>query len=205
VNARTASPFKAALHSIANSDDLNRADRKHLARWTNDCRTDEAWSKIQKKVRSPVDEETFAQIFIRETLATRRVAEADQWPEFLTHAVEAESLAKFLRGTPIEMLMLPPVPDLVELVPLLEKAGRRLREVASHGMHVSRQHNDGLRPRRVFMRMISTDLIQELCGQPVDDAVCILTDIAFPDRETTIDQVRAARKPTTRRGRSARG
>ena len=41
-------------------------------------------------------------------------------------------------------------------------------------------------------------------GQPLNEVIATATDIAFPGQETTLDQVRAAVKPTTRRGRSAK-
>jgi hypothetical protein len=39
------------------------------------------------------------------------------------------------------------------------------------------------------------------CGQFLDDAGIFLTDIAFPGQETTLEQIRSSRRPTTRTGR----
>jgi hypothetical protein len=45
---------------------------------------------------------------------------------------------------------------------------------------------------------------REQCGQPLDDVVRVLTEIAFGTEETT-QSVRDKRRPTTKRGRDIRG
>ena len=42
------------------------------------------------------------------------------------------------------------------------------------------------------------------CGRFLDEASIFLTDLAFPEHETTLDQIRSARRPTTRNGRHNR-
>jgi hypothetical protein len=181
--------FKTALASFEDTNELDSTDREHISRWAGDDRSDEAWSKIWKRMQQGSEfEQGFARVFIRHVLAVRRVAESDHWPNFLRYADEAESLSQFLSGRPFGRLRLPPIPELSYLVPHLEIAAQRLREVANNSSPVSRKYHDGLRPRTVFMRMIAED-VRGYCGHPLNEVVCVLTDVAFPGQETTVDQV----------------
>ena len=183
----------------------------HLAQWTGDDRAEEVWSEIEKKLRlrgladilqDDRYREGVAVVFIRHVLAAKGVAEADR-PDYLKHAAEAESLARFLSGYHSGMnLILPPLPKRRDLVPDLENVARELRDIAKKSTPVSRKRPD--RARTSFMRMISEE-IRGMCGKQLDEVVAVLTDEAFPDKETSLDQVRSARKPTTKKGRSGRG
>jgi hypothetical protein len=56
--------------------------------------------------------------------------------------------------------------------------------------------------RMFFMRQVSAGFTQ-WCGQPLDDVVRVLTDIAF-DTEVTTEAVRGARNPRPKRDRGIR-
>jgi hypothetical protein len=56
-----------------------------------------------------------------------------------------------------------------------------------------RSDHDGSRQRTAFMRVAST-WFHQTTGQWHDDWVADLTNVAFPDYETTIDVVRSARR-----------
>src|ERR1700683_4290687 len=208
------SAFKAALAFLLTSEKWNSADRKHLTRWASDEWIDDAakaWSEIWMKLLdgklaadTPDQEEGVARVFIREVVATRRVAEADYWPDYAKFADEAESLSKFLGSSLSPDLLLPPMPKFRDLVPGLQNLAKALREQARNRMHISRENSDGLRPRRVFVHMIS-DYFRGCCGRPLNKQVAVLTDIAFPGKLlTTADDISAILKPTTRAGRSGK-
>ena len=59
-----------------------------------------------------------------------------------------------------------------------------------------------LAPRKLFTKDWS-DKFRELCGDPLDEVVRVLTEIAF-ERLATISAVRGVQKPTTRRARRSK-
>jgi hypothetical protein len=216
VKKKSASAFKTALAFLLTSEKWNSADCRHLTRWASDEWIDDAakaWSEIWMKLLdgklaadTPDQEEGVARTFIREVIATRRVAEADYWPDYAKFADEAESLSKFLgsSGPPSLGLLLPPMPRFLDLVPRLQNLAETLREQVRNRMHISRENSDGLRPRRAFVHMIS-DYFRGCCGRPLNKQVAVLTDIAFPGKVlTTADDISAILKPTTRAGRSGK-
>jgi hypothetical protein len=68
----------------------------------------------------------------------------------------------------------------------------------------SRVDRHGSRRHRAFMQLAG-DYLKDLCGRSLDSEVAALNDIAFdtPDATSTF-KARAARRPTTRQGRSRR-
>jgi hypothetical protein len=211
------SSFKDSLEHFEqeHGDKLDAADREHLGRWaewTADGSWAEDWNTIQARARERVELfGTYAAsgFFIRYVLRVRRIAQSinqehAERPRHLKHAEQAENLAKFLKqgnGT----LMLPESVD-KQLCRLLEFSARRWREPGEFltffgPIRVSRLDRKGSRPRMAFMNAMS-GYMEDVCGQPLDNVVATLTDIAFQGRPTTIEEVRSARKPTTRSGRS---
>jgi hypothetical protein len=66
-----------------------------------------------------------------------------------------------------------------------------------------RSSHDGSRPRTLFMAELS-NVVNDLTGSRLDIDVAALTDIAFPRSEpTSVDAVRSARRPSTRKGRGS--
>jgi hypothetical protein len=97
---------------------------------------------------------------------------------------------------------------------LEKKVHKRARDHLRHRNHVALSFEAGLLanirhkrdrilgrektdPRLQFMKRLS-DGFQQWCGQPLDGAVKVLTEIAF-DRETTTEAVRKARQQRTTR------
>ena len=142
-------------------------------------------------------------------LAARRAAEfVEHYPERQRHAQNAESLASFLKKKgEIDK----------QTFHLLKKLAHDLREpedlrpLNPAAIPISRKTRNTFqghtttnsRVLKAFMAWMSRHL-RATYGQPLNELVATLTDITFPERETTIDQVRAAVKPTTRRERSGK-
>jgi hypothetical protein len=207
--------FAPILRKQSRSDGLTLDDRKFLQRWADDPRTNELWDKVQTKLAPRLDElvsdrffvnEILARFFINEILAIRRVVQSaellrNQAAAYRLNAERAEKLANFL--DPKSSWPPPPVPSALKFVPALREAARELRRLEDHDVGVSRKDQNGSRERVMFMRD-TTELFIRICGRPLDDVVAALTDIAFPGHETTLDQVRSARRPSTSKGRRAR-
>jgi len=114
--------------------------------------------------------------------------------------------------------------ELVALLSLdwLEREAHRLRQLAekvSAGepewegdqvpVRVSRQSGgkgkrNQSRKLGVFMQQM-VNYMYQLCGKPRYDAVAMMTNIAFPDADVDEENVRSARRPTTRAGRRGSG
>jgi hypothetical protein len=124
------------------------------------------------------------------------------------NAQNAESLARFLKNKgqidKQTLLLLKKLAhdlkepeDLRPLNPAAIPVSRKARNTFEGHMTTNS------RVVKAFMVWMSRHL-RATYGQPLNELVATLTDITFPERETTIDQVRAAVKPTTRKGRSAK-
>jgi hypothetical protein len=201
--------FKVALASIRQNDGLSPADRRLLAQWTeDDLLWRRHWQKIQTKMQQRIGwwHAEFIRFFIREVLATKRLADSTELrhslrPIYIKYAKQAEGLARFLKE-PARSRLPPAVPFGGKLASQLEEAARLLRRRAnpdpSGPLRVSRVSRKGSRPRVAFMRLMS-NLLNEMCGRPMDEAVVVLTNIAFPNHYSTRHEVRAARLPSTRK------
>lgn len=200
--------FERSLALFQKDSTLDAVDREHLGRLAADDRMTKHWQFMQRC--SPVS--TWASSpgrFIWHMLAARRAADViGDYPERVRQAESAEGLAKFLRvkgeadGLTYE---------------LLEDLAHQLREphefkpFDSIPIPLSRKSRNtsggratrGTRQLKAFMSWMR-DYLNATYGQPLNEVVATATDIAFPGQETTLDRVRAAVKPTTRRGRSAK-
>jgi len=201
LSRRQSSRFEAELKDMLAAEDgfLNPADRADLAQLANDPDIGHVWANIEKFCgKQP---RLLMRFFIREILVARRLAEgAGDWPDYLTHAKEAGSLARFLKGSG---RMPPPLPmiGMPALVASLEKVASMLRERAKMSqIHRSRQNIEGSRQYTGFMRLVSLTM-QEMFGHWFDNEVADLTKILFPQAMVTNDSVRATRRPTTTKGR----
>jgi hypothetical protein len=137
-------------------------------------------------------------------------------------AHKAEDLTKFCRsGKPdLASLMSPQIRlgplikqhgmmPLQQLADLHEREARLFRQFAAKQAEKDRTRTSRyrisrlrrFRERTAFMHLLAADL-RELCGRPHYDTVAAITNIAFTgDDVMTSEHVRAACRPTTRKGR----
>ncbi|THD54559.1 MAG: hypothetical protein E8A46_08160 [Bradyrhizobium sp.] len=201
--------LKVDLASIIRSDNLRAEERAFLERWLSHPFADQVWSKIEVAMQSNHGEaaDGLRRTFIHEMLAALTGHAADS-ATFRKQADKAESLARFLRGP--DLRPHPPLlPNSEALISSLEDAAVALRTMATNQINaglkqVSRMDINGSKRRVIFMWSVS-DLLVAFCGKFLDEAGIFLTDVAFPSQQTTLDQMRAARRPTTKasRGKSA--
>jgi hypothetical protein len=146
--------------------------------------------------------------FIWHMLVARRAAESvNDYPQRQNHARNLESLASFLRKkgqTDENSLRL-----LGELAGQLREP-EEFQPFKPFPISVSRKsHAFGggaslnSRVLNVFMKLMSNHL-KATYGRPFNEIVATLTDIAFPGRETTVDQVRTAVKLRNRIDRTGK-
>lgn len=178
-------PFKAALVSYMQGPSLTSEDRAHLQRWFDDDRANEEWQTIDRTAREhrlPL----IPNVFIREILAIRRVAEAiacrgkyrDRYREY---AKKMEEIARFLRE-PHPAGMPPTFPRSEELARELDAAAR------AHRMEVdpSRDVRGVVKTTRksdtsaIFTSQVS-NYLKEITGRWLDDQAAVLTEIAFEE------------------------
>jgi hypothetical protein len=202
LSRRQHQPFLAELRAMAKEDDgvLGPDDRAVLFEWAGNPVMEEVWSGIEKVCGT--QEKLVMRLFIRETLWARHLASAaDDWPDYLTNAKKAESLAEFLKGTG---RLPPPLPmeGIFETVAVLETIALKLREQAKLSpTRRSREDSDGSREYTLFMRLVSQQM-REMFGRWFDNEVADLTNILFPRAMVTNESVRATRRPTTSKSRS---
>jgi hypothetical protein len=200
---------------------LDSDDEQHLARWEIDDRAEDVWKTIQINAFGPIPcgpNPTFEPLdgFIVAVLLARRAADnidnvyrqqRTRRARYLELAENAERFAKFYKTVLSEP---PPIPSIAhkkvrlraEIYESDAKMMRKLAGKAPKALRISREDRKGSRRRVAFMSSIS-EFISILCGKPLDNVVAILTDIAFPGREaTSLEQVRSARRDTTRIERS---
>jgi hypothetical protein len=180
---------------------LERDTLKALASEPNDLKA--IWHTITKGLGGEADLLVilfWASFFAREIVSARQIAaKADVQPDYLSAADKAEELYKFLSGSDF----LPPYPAAgTEFMAMLKDLAQGLRDVHRRSLvHVSREDVDGSRERAMFMRLMSHSM-RECFKKWFDAEVAQITNILFPDAMTTIDSVRAARRPRTRKERS---
>jgi hypothetical protein len=202
MNALPKPSLKVEIESVMESDNLQSDERAFLGRWKTDPRADDVWSKIEAamKKKHGAFADGLQRPFIHQVLAVLAGYATDS-KAFLEQADNAKSLARFLRGP--DLRPHPPLlPNSEMLISLLEDAAQALGTMAANQIsaglrEVSRIDRNDSRTRVTFMRSVS-ELLMAFCDQFLDEAGIFLTDIAFPNQETTLDQIRAARRPTTR-------
>jgi hypothetical protein len=177
--------FKAALVSYMKGPGLTPGDRSHLQRWSDDDRGDEEWQTINRAVYEhglllP------ANVFIREILAIRRVAEViacrGQYRDlYRKYANQMEEIAKFLRK-PHPVGMAATLPRSEELARALDDAAGAFRMEVEPSrdvpgvVKVTRKSD----APAVFTSQVS-NYLQEITGRWLDDQAAVLTEIAFND------------------------
>jgi hypothetical protein len=207
------------------ADELTRSDRRFLEIWLNDCADDPAWDRIVTAARRFNSAANYMHLWLlRDALQVRRrahevssgvdprlqqrVSRRDYLLELKEHA---ESIARYWDRAQMKLarlLLSPPpfpvsFPRVMEFQDLNREQAGIFRQLAgstpSPTVRVTRQRKS--RERTSFMRPM-VNLMKETCGKPRYNDVAMLTNIAFPDIDTSKDQVRlAATQATTRSGR----
>jgi len=227
ISKRTRISFREALTQFdalsaevaATAGHLPVEDRAHLARWANDDRAEGIWEKVQQLAHEPVGSFDPLQGLIAAVLSARLAAEIakptheilrrhrERSARYLELAKQLEALAQtWRRMANRDNLRSEFALKKAKAHGLEARAWRKLAEKAAPPTRfsVSRSDRAGSRKQRVFMQLVSYFLIN-LCGRPLDSEVAALNDIAFDTPEaTSVQQVRSARRPTTRQGRSHR-
>lgn len=129
--------------------------------------------------------------------ARSRAVAADRLPDYFSHAEMAETLVRFFKGPDLALIpMIDP-----SMIASVEKVAQQLRAIAQKSrIHRSRKGRSG--DYTLFMRQVSLTM-HGWYGHWFDDVVADLTNIFFPEAYATTDSVRATRRPTTSKGRSA--
>jgi hypothetical protein len=159
-----------------------------LDRWGADEDADKVWDEIKTKL--PPDDPSMAGQFIATVLFHRIKAEELRQIVKELPAVDAKTRRRsrhFLKQKQDDQM-------LVEMA--------LLREV-HHGRATLLRRQIATAPRIYFSAFLS-DTFDALFGQPFDEIVKYLTEVAF-NTETSIDAIRGARKSSTRQARRARG
>jgi hypothetical protein len=200
--------YEEALARFQKDERLDSADHQHLKRLAADSRMIEHWEDIQ---RSRLRETWLASPgwLIWHVLVARRAAEFfGDYPQKQRYAEIAENLAKYLRreGETEE-----PTCRLLEDLALKLRQPEALEPFKAVPIPVSRKGSNirrgyrahNTRELKAFMNLM-TNHFKEVYGRPFYGIVATLTDSAFPGRETTIDHVRNAVKPTKKKDRSGK-
>jgi hypothetical protein len=192
-------PFKALLSEIAKLRELDAADREHLSRWADVDRNDHVWSKISVGIRRTwgLEPDLYARFFVQEVLSLRKfVRNPNLRPPYLDRARDAERIARFLRGDIGLPPPMPQFPNYAGLAESLSMLSKMLQEQAGRSNKLglvkpSRKTNSLMRSD--FSRLIS-DLLQSLCGKPLDNETATLTQIAFNENKADKEFARNARR-----------
>jgi hypothetical protein len=185
---------------------LTNAEQQCLLRWANDLSWEETWKNIQTAALRHRGWHVYWKDFIEAVLRARHLAiELIESSDRVTN--QDQRIGDLLKsaGKRIGKLLTTslPVPTLAQV---LEAHARALRDLAPTTLpdtpyQPGRNDRKGSRQRKIFIQAM-TVYMTEMVGQPLDAVVANLTDIMFNRRDTSIEQVRAARRPTTMSGRA---
>jgi hypothetical protein len=191
----SATSFKDELRSFPWPK--SSAIRQHLTRWRDDYRAEEVWQKIRANSDSISAEEFIRAVVRARCDAAGLIHRINSYVRDRAHAIslhEAKT-AKALASTQ----------SLSEIADALDGAAKDFRVIGRAidrdldelpANVITRKDQAGSLTRRMFYLAVGT-FLYEKCGRWMDTEVTALADIAFPGTESTIDQVRAARRPTT--------
>jgi hypothetical protein len=213
-------------------DTLQKLDRDFLQAWIHNHYADDAiWEKLVAKARRFQGSHTFNHLYlIWYALRARRLADETRFgddplqrerenrrDELLALADAAGALTQFWRKaegkSAVFAVGFPPFPIPFERMLQLQKLNEgqaqllflRAGEPPPPTVRNSRQKrskkHDRSRECAAFMYSMVGHM-REICGKPFYHAVATLTEIAFPEAEISIDDVRrVAKQATTRSGR----
>jgi hypothetical protein len=200
--------YKEALARFKKDETLDSADRKHLNRLAADTRMIKHWEFIQR-CRPLITWAASPGWLVWHVLVARRAAEFfGDYPQKQRYAENTENLARYLRlkGETDESTC-----QLLEDLALQLRQPEALEPFKAMPVPVSRKGRNTIRGRetsntrelKAFMNLMANHF-KATYGQPLYDVVATLTDSAFPGRETTVDHVRNAVKPTRTKDRSGK-
>jgi hypothetical protein len=211
-------------------DILRTTDREFLQTWIDDYADDTIWEKIVAEARVFNDSRNFDKLsLIWYAIRARRLAEdvgsgvdplqrerQKRHDELLALADAADALTRYWQEAEMRCARLdlfPPFPIPYEQVLLWRTLNVRqaqfLREIAgkapSPNTRISRQSRNKNRSRlrecTAFMYAMVGHM-HEICGKPRYTVVAMMANMAFPEADVSVDDVRlAARRATTRLGR----
>jgi hypothetical protein len=213
-------------------DTLQKLDREFLQAWIHDHYADDAiWEEIVAKARQFRVSHVLGHFpLIWYALRARRLADEIRFgddplqrerenrrDELLALADAADALAQFWRKaegkSTVLALGFPPFPIPFERVLQLQKlnegqaqlllllAGAPPPPTTRNSRQKRSKKHDRSRECAAFMHSMVGHM-REICGKPFYHAVATLTEIAFPEAEISIDDVRrVAKQATTRSGR----
>jgi hypothetical protein len=212
--------FSQAIRRFKHLYSLDANASELLDRWLIDERAEEDWAKINQLAKGQgrrLQPQTLVTIVLeaRHIAATRKQLDSGinkTTAKYSQLANQAEDLGQLFAELSDEE---DPTSDSArtfvcnsrQYIRLSKWAANVLRELADSlpsltaGARMSRSDRDGSAERTAFMSRVAHHLSQ-LCGRPCHGEVATLTEIAFPGREISIEQVRnAIARPTTRVGR----
>jgi hypothetical protein len=174
---------------VANSpgEEIPEIVRKLLARWEKHPTTEKIWTELKEKLppEAMLTAEEFIYLVIQRRVLMAEVKRENR--ERPTVMAEADARAK-------QQL------QAGEYFQLVRENELRRQYQGIRDKLISR--NARTAPRKLFENGWSEKFI-ELCGQPLDEVVAVLTYVAF-GVERTPDMIRGMRKPTTKRDRDTR-
>ena len=194
------------LSATSFTDDLERyqiADprcQQIIDSWREFAGTNEMWRKIQKVAarhcRPPLDAKEFIDFVLSATWSVDRIVEHDKQVKS-----EWEKLKREMK-TAIDDADWPS--DLSWLLPTFDKRILELHRSSydSNSPPVSRQNVRGSRDRKAFLGRVGMYL-KTHCGEWCEGEVAELIEIVF-EKDASRDEVRLARRPSTRSGRKAK-
>ena len=220
---------RAAVAALLKKPNLSERDRAHLKRWASDeYARDPIWQRLATAARErgllPMD--SFYEGLIEESLFMRRKAESvssgidfdlrhnerfHKWQLELTK--KADDLADFYKWAEkysgIAMFFyrfLRPVRELEDLHRReAELFRQRTRRPPKPTVRVARQdrkgRRKGFRKINAFIDLANDYLQHGFFDKSDNDAIALLTEIAFPDFDVDPEFVRTALRPTTTAGR----
>jgi hypothetical protein len=199
------------------------ADREVIARWCQDARAENLWKSLQKATGGALK----AADFIKIVLEARRSAQASVNRVYGAEIKGVprvpgfnEASAYALQALKEELKLVPDAlpSTLLEAADFLEGGADFFEEKAQyfrnlhksylrHSDHLglpdgpkfklSRKDQSGSRVRKLFTQ-ITSEWLSTRCGGRMDDAVATLTEIAFPGKQISADDVASIRKNRTK-------
>jgi hypothetical protein len=210
--------FKAALAEMLDVT-LDAADRAHLKRWARNRRAEDIWQKFkanEKNLPRLTTKSRYPEMefLIWRIIGARRSAEEmtslayqvrekkrdrERRAYYLELAQCAESLVRYFKDRPVppdSIGLLRPSQDWKSYQRDAEMFRRFAEPSPTRRVQTVHEHV-------IFLRLVN-EFIDLSCERPLDDVAKTLTEIAFPGQTITLDMVRSARKPTTRKARSGK-
>jgi hypothetical protein len=217
--ARMKPPLEPGARDWRGVGNRNTADRELIERWLADDRADDGWRMVCEAAAAK-NMRIEPELVIKTVLAARRSARATvnriygvRHPHRLSGW--SDRLQELKERITDKLVQGPGKLEPDDVAHFLEEQASALREWGEVNLsfsdhrglpgrtkfEVSRQDQDGSRARKLFMR-IASDFFFSHLNRPLDEVVATLTEVAFPGKQIDVEDVIAARKPTTKSGRT---